>query len=795
MAEGMSADLVANVCAVGRKHLTTVCCVCQAISPVGKLHYNFLFGVVGKYTLNTSYVMQICIQLVLAFSDNGTDALVFELNCTLIGIEKCNSGVQGVEVEYLRLLMVNNTSDGISSRKVSKTSALTMVYSAAMISKTVEGLDFECTCNLGRAQRGSAGVIRSNKHIQTRVLPVEGALETTHCFYLLSHYRAKFPSFYTWLNLFSAMIMHGRYIHVFISWLRRIVKTVVFHSYRSLLSVLLRLIRHSRTFFNGKERDFQQRLGAGLALSSQPVIKSVTLAMPSPDPNLCNLTPSPFVASCHVITLVPIVPEKQVKRYDRDVIVKDEYAAFKVEKGPFDCSEEFATVAGWEPLTHPEGALFFYYPEQRVFTDANVRDPVIAAKIGEAVRKAYRKLNEAQISKHPLVELVLELIVTDGVENWGYYFADHDKRVVFWFEDHISDPLMNKIRGVERKSHVRYALESQYWKHVELFPNKRSLPEDVVVKLKEIVMLAQAENITSETCLAPFASDEVNSMLGLVDSLMSSTNKEHEHSVWIAARFTRLFCNAKFVNFCGQPGARLGVDQSLYGKPNVRSKRILRVMNTLLFGSFDAQSKAIHRIWVDETMVQPRWKNFIDRLTTEWSGYTIYSTVMLAVDISFLAVQSVQTQIAATLLTYLSTLCVMGSLVVSLVLAGQVNDSRRSSAEEVASFMVGMSRSMLGLESLALMLSLPFALLIWACVSSYIPWVVGSSFDRMAFFAAALSVLIFRTAGVAAVSIASPIWFAIFCLAMWLVLAANNFHISHLRSWIIERVSRVTSPV
>jgi hypothetical protein len=54
---------------------------------------------------------------VLTFGDNGTDALVFELNCTLIGIEECSSGVQGFEVEYLRLLMVNNTSDGISSRK------------------------------------------------------------------------------------------------------------------------------------------------------------------------------------------------------------------------------------------------------------------------------------------------------------------------------------------------------------------------------------------------------------------------------------------------------------------------------------------------------------------------------------------------------------------------------------------------------------------------------------------------------------------------------------------------------
>lgn len=205
------------------------------------------------------------------------------------------------------------------------------------------------------------------------------------------------------------------------------------------------------------------------------------------------------------------------------------------------------------------------------------------------------------------------------------------------------------------------------------------------MELKEIIMLAQAENITSETCLAPFAPDEVDSMLGLVDSLMSSANKEREHSVWIAARFTRIFCNAKFVNFCGQPGARLDVDQSLYGKPNVHW--ILRVMNIFLFGSFDAQSKGIRRIWVDETVVQPRWKNFIDRLTTEWNGYTIYSTVMLAVDISFLTIQPVQTQMAATLLTYLSTLCVMGSLVVSLVLAGQVNENRRRSAEEAVRFL------------------------------------------------------------------------------------------------------------
>lgn len=149
---------------------------------------------------------------------------------------------------------------------------------------------------------------------------------------------------------------------------------------------------------------------------------------------------------------------------------------------------------------------------------------------------------------HPLIELALELITDDG-EEWGYYFADHDKRIIFWFDDHESRPLMNKVRGVECKSHIsefsprrsfyssfcncvasrvctrsailvrttssmpvpshdrstmhshfipvllyltRFTYHDIIRRHVELFPNKRFLPENVIVKLKEIVMFAQA---------------------------------------------------------------------------------------------------------------------------------------------------------------------------------------------------------------------------------------------------------------------------------------------------------------
>ncbi|KAG1816368.1 uncharacterized protein BJ212DRAFT_1354502 [Suillus subaureus] len=593
----------------------------------------------------------------------------------------------------------------------------------------------------------------------------------------------------------------GHHTRMFIAWLRLSIRTTVSCSYTSLLAFLLRLIQRCQVFVGGKEGTFRD---PSLAFSSHPADQEKkthgTLAVPLLKVPLQNEGPNPLASNNQTfptepttsvpstpsspypaapgqlfdITLTPIIPG-QIKRYERNKF-QDHNEDFEIQKGPLDCSEELASVSGWELLTHPEGALFFYHSSDRVFTDVDVRDPGTAVTIctmGEVVKQAYEEARKAD-TFHTSVELTLERVEVDGEKKWGYYFADHDRRVIFWLEPHKSKDLLDNVRGVKWKSHVRYALESQYWMHVESFPNKRFLPEDVLVRLKEIVMFTQADSITSEKCLAPYASDEVSSMLGLMDPLMSSVDKEHEHSVWIVARFMGDFCSDKFANFCGQPGARLDSDQSLYDDSIPRPKSILfRFMNVILFGSPDAQSKALHKIWVDYTIVQRRWKNFINRLNNEWNGYTIFSTVMLAVDISFMAVPSVQNQAPVIIVLYMSTLCALGSLVVSLVLAGQVNDSRRDSAKGVASFMVEMSHSILGLESLALMLSLPYALLIWG----------------MVFFAAALSVVIYRTSDVVTISVVSPIWTAIFILSTWPVLAANNIHVSHLSSWVAGQMS------
>jgi len=84
--------------------------------------------------------------------------------------------------------------------------------------------------------------------------------------------------------------------------------------------------------------------------------------------------------------------------------------------------------------------------------------------MGEVVKQVYKKARKADIF-HVSIEIALERVEVDGKEKWGYYFADHDKRVVFWLEPHKSRDLLDNVRGVKRQSHVSEFIPS------DIYPN------------------------------------------------------------------------------------------------------------------------------------------------------------------------------------------------------------------------------------------------------------------------------------------------------------------------------------
>ncbi|KAG1726856.1 hypothetical protein EDB19DRAFT_1643291 [Suillus lakei] len=106
----------------------------------------------------------------------------------------------------------------------------------------------------------------------------------------------------------------------------------------------------------------------------------------------------------------------------------------------------------------------------------------------------------------------------------------------------------------------------------------------------------------------------------------------------------------------------------------------------------------LRRVWIGpvSSYINPhRWKNFYSKLMSEWSSITMYSTVMLAVDISFLAVPSVNVQGSRSVpvaTMYISVFWNIGSLVASLFM---------------------LTNSTFGIQALATVHALPFAMLLW----------------------------------------------------------------------------------
>ncbi|KIJ66627.1 hypothetical protein HYDPIDRAFT_26959 [Hydnomerulius pinastri MD-312] len=480
---------------------------------------------------------------------------------------------------------------------------------------------------------------------------------------------------------------------------------------------------------------------------------------------------------------VPIIPDV-VGRYDRACrLRKSKNTKLHLPCMPGNFCFAKNPPQGWTACIHPEGALYYYNSQMRVFTDADLTDKKIANDINLCAKKLYGQAKEKQMWSED-AELTLEIMEDGGKDVCGYYFARHSCRQLFWLEDidiRKSDliyPMVHKVKVITKPSQLKYAMESQYWWHCALFPNHRRLPGSVLREVKQIIVHFNGEMLLSEASLSPFDIDQLGVFLTLMDAMKDSIDQTDAHTITIIGGMMRMFCRSKHINLCGQPEARLNADQSLIKRSKSKEEDSLKkrvwaylrfFLVLLLWNSPNAHFRALKRIWVDSVIIEPRWKNFTAQLNKEWNQITVLSTVILAVNISFLAVPGVLSANsppgAQAISTYVSTLCIVGSLVVSVVLSGQVNDKERESAQDAAEFMERFD-----LDILAIFHSLPFALLTWGIL----------------FFAISLSIMIFESQSTIAryvVYVGYPI-IALFTL--WPVLASimPRFHIPFPPEWL-----------
>ena len=64
--------------------------------------------------------------------------------------------------------------------------------------------------------------------------------------------------------------------------------------------------------------------------------------------------------------------------------------------------------------------------------------------------------------------------------------------------------------------------------------------------------------------------------------------------------------------------------------------------NVLLFGSLKEHARRLRRVWADDIIIKPRWKDFINRVTNELSRYAIFVRAIYFSSFPYLTMSSQQ---------------------------------------------------------------------------------------------------------------------------------------------------------
>ncbi|KAG2069099.1 hypothetical protein BDR04DRAFT_1102030 [Suillus decipiens] len=406
---------------------------------------------------------------------------------------------------------------------------------------------------------------------------------------------------------------------------------------------------------------------------------------------------------------------------------------------------------GWTAFVHPEGARYFVNQETRTFTDMDICQSDICDDIEYF---AQHLLDELQRSKGDLaldmkqVDLVVEPKCFDGESViCCYYFVNHRDRCLFWLDDFNPKEITSECKGVQNLSHAWLAIQAQYWKHWDYFPSLCPVTESIVNELKDMLMHVTCDHLTSLGSSAAFDAIELKDHLSVVDRIrvhsippanQSPTPPANQsptpptnhsirqgHAAIVIGRIMYILTHNHFVNYHGEDCVRLDFEQSVHHW-TYKPSPLMVILAPLLFFDPVAQVQALHKIFVDEVAHTARWNAFCSNFKGQLQDSNLLATVLLNANVGFLAINTVDRggRDAIQLASYMSLVTSLGSIVLGLFFVSHDRTSGKNTAGEAAIFLGRLHNKKHGMEKLAIIYSLPKALLMWG----------------MAFFFAAFSI-------------------------------------------------------
>ncbi|KAI0253075.1 hypothetical protein BJV78DRAFT_238784 [Lactifluus subvellereus] len=269
---------------------------------------------------------------------------------------------------------------------------------------------------------------------------------------------------------------------------------------------------------------------------------------------------------------------EEVPRYTKNITIPKDLSSYQIKpltttfpyfqerglsgQGPLseDCSP-------WIPATHPKGARYFYDRERRLFTDMDMHNSLFR----EEMEKFYHYLQNILRADQLTIpsnnyDLVLDVTMPTGhgQKRWSYYYACHETRCLFWLYKYDATNMISGVYGAKSPAHIKHRLEELYWRHWSRYPavfGRRRLPDSLCDELIGMLSYGCADTITSNSSTVPVNVDKMQKMIEIVKNAKEAHSSSEYHVAGIV-RFLSLFANWRFMDFHGQPHARLSSDQT-----------------------------------------------------------------------------------------------------------------------------------------------------------------------------------------------------------------------------------------
>ncbi|KAF9443577.1 hypothetical protein P691DRAFT_764150 [Macrolepiota fuliginosa MF-IS2] len=457
---------------------------------------------------------------------------------------------------------------------------------------------------------------------------------------------------------------------------------------------------------------------------------------PQSPPELFKLhPPEPFLEVCPITAaqLVPRrwpIPRKELpdlpNLYTHNMMIPEKADEGYIPPYTMDYTPD-VTIPGWTTYLHPQGPLYYYNEEKNVVTNTNIFDDENLRVITNMIVQIYRKVEDDGLEIPSDSQLVID-IRWDRLKI-GYYFATLQGRCLFWTEEKCVRPLYKRVERVWSHSHIGHVVEAEFWLHYQCFPHVQALPPQLVREIKGFLLFTATDQIFNAKTTSEYSSDEVDKALSIINSIPldfigPERNAEPEagYHLWIAGCIMSLNALHRFDNHHGQPNARWLRDDFLFEDSEERSRTYFMIfLSPVLFYTPETYYHSLRNIMNDGNVFFEAWRNFVVELHQEWSGLIIIATVLLATNMAFLAIPSLdsgddpESRSPAQICSYLSIILSVSSIVLGQLFSRYHRIKGWEHFDERITDNFNFLLDV-GCSHLAIMYSLPYALLSWSLI-------------------------------------------------------------------------------